>query len=80
MALEAFIYNYNVQTEPLYKCVKKAKDPLDKLLAFVVYFKSAYQTIFDNGGCAILNTAVDADNGNELLMNAVKKKLLIGQI
>ncbi len=76
VALEAFIYNYNVQTGPLYECVKNAKDPLNKLLAFVVYFKSAYQTLFDNGGCAILNTAVDADNGNELLRGAVMKKIV----
>lgn len=75
VALEAFRYNYKFQTEQLLKKIERQCSAPNKLLAFLDYYKSVYQNIFKNGGCAILNTAVDADNGNELLRQEVIQKI-----
>jgi len=71
VALEAFKYNYKFQTNKLISKIEKKTNAADKLIAFLDHFKTAYNKIFENGGCAILNTAVDTDDGNELLRNEV---------
>lgn len=75
VAVEAFKYNYKFQTDKLLSVIEKEKSADKKLLAFLNYYKTAYPAIFENGGCAILNTAVDADNGNEQLKQEVIKKI-----
>lgn len=71
VALEAFKYNYKFQTEHILRAVQKETISVNKLLVFLNYYKEAYVTIFKNGGCAILNTAVDSDDGNEVLKQEV---------
>ncbi|MCB0428971.1 MAG: TetR/AcrR family transcriptional regulator [Flavobacteriales bacterium] len=75
VALEAFRYNYELQTKQILEDVEKETRACDKLLVFLGHYKTVYKTIFKNGGCAILNTAVDADNGNEFLRKEVVKKI-----
>ena len=71
VAVEAFRYNYQFQTEQLIPEIEKEVSAVDKLLAFVRYYRVNYQRIFENGGCAILNTATDVDDGNEILKSEV---------
>ncbi|WP_108868239.1 TetR/AcrR family transcriptional regulator [Aquimarina aquimarini] len=75
VALEAFRFNYKLQTEKVLFLMKKEKSADKKLLAFLDHYKNEYVAIFKNGGCAILNTAVDSDDGNELLKQEVIGKI-----
>lgn len=75
VAVEAFKYNYKFQTEQILNKIEKENNSVDKLLAFLNHYKIAFKPIFNNGGCAILNTAVDADDGNDLLKKEVIKTI-----
>lgn len=75
VALEAFRYNYRFQTATLLDKIEEQQNAVDKLVVFMDFYKASYKAIFKNGGCAILNTAVDADNGNESLRVEVVKKI-----
>ena len=39
------------------------------------HYRTSFKPIFKNGGCAILNTAVDTDDGNDLLNKEVVKTI-----
>jgi len=75
VAVEAFKYNYKFQSEQIQKKLNQENTAIDKLLIFLNHYRTAFKPIFDNGGCAILNTAVDADDGNDLLKKEVIKTI-----
>ena len=75
VALEAFRYNYHRLSEEVAKKMRKESRADKKLLIYLDHYKADYKNIFANGGCAILNTAVDADDGNLLLKSEVEKKI-----
>ena len=35
---------------------------IEKLQAFVAFYRKAYASVLERGGCAIMNTAIDADD------------------
>ena len=75
VAVEAFKYNYEQVTSKVITGIHNNETAKQKLLSFLSFYKQNYQTIFKNGGCAILNTAVDSDDGNPLLKREVKKAI-----
>lgn len=75
VAIEAFRYNYKFQSDQLFAKMQLHDHAIDKLSAFLNHFRTHYQQVFNNGGCAILNTAVDSDDGNESLKNEVVLKI-----
>lgn len=75
VAIEAFRYNYKFQSDQLFAKIQSQDHAIDKLVAFLNHFRTHYTQVFNNGGCAILNTAVDADDGNEPLKNEVIQKI-----
>lgn len=75
VALEAFRYNYRFQSEKVLVQIEKEKRADRKILVLLNHYKQAYLPIFKNGGCAILNTAVDTDDGNDLLRQEVIEKI-----
>ncbi len=75
VAVEAFRYNYRFQTANVIQEMEQEAHAGQKLLRFLNHYKTAYAAIFNNGGCAILNTAVDTDDGNDLLKQEVIKTL-----
>jgi len=76
VALEAFKYNYKFQTKQVLEKIDKASNATDKFLTFLNHYQTAFKRIFNNGGCAILNTAIDADDGNDILYKEVVKTIL----
>lgn len=76
VAVEAFRYNYNFQAQELLQNMEAEKRADKKLLIFLSFYKKEYKRIFNNGGCAILNTAVDADYANPHLKKEVNKKIV----
>ncbi|PZP43952.1 MAG: TetR/AcrR family transcriptional regulator [Pseudopedobacter saltans] len=71
VAVEAFRYNYDFQTRNLFPTIDNDNPGLEGLIESLNLFKTVYETIFNNGGCTILNTAVDADDGNDVLKSEV---------
>src|SRR5690606_35822151 len=67
VAVEAFRYNLNQLTSKVLQEVALQQKAEKKLIAFLHFYKNNYQHVFKNGGCAILNTAIDADDINDLL-------------
>lgn len=76
VAVEAFRYNLQHLTGRVQQEIAKAEKAHEKLIAFIHFYKYNYKQVFQNGGCAILNTSVDADDVNELLHKEAIKALL----
>ncbi|MCP4129817.1 MAG: TetR/AcrR family transcriptional regulator [bacterium] len=71
IALEALAYNYDNLSEKIADKVKTEKNSCNKLKAFAAYHIDNFDEITENGGCPILNAAVDSDDGNPLLQKKV---------
>ena len=72
VALEAFKFNFRQLSEKIRLKIEKGKTSNEKLWQFIEFYEVEYENIMNNGGCPILNTAVDADDGNEILKKAVQ--------
>lgn len=75
VAVEAFKHNFKFQSEQILQKINQHENAFNKLLVFLNHYRTAFKPIFNNGGCAILNTAVDADDGNYLLKDEVIKTI-----
>jgi AcrR family transcriptional regulator len=75
VALEAFRYNLNdlISGVNALMLLKTRSD--EKLITFLQYYRDNYIRIFRHGGCTILNTSVDSDDGNRILLHEVKLAL-----
>jgi TetR/AcrR family transcriptional repressor of nem operon len=73
LAAEAFDYTCQAAWELRMQHVDEAASGIDKLKLFIANFAETRSPI--GGGCPILNTAVDADDGNALLRERVVKAL-----
>ncbi|GAA3624355.1 TetR/AcrR family transcriptional regulator [Flavivirga jejuensis] len=71
VAVEAFKYNYRQLIEKVSRRIQQTERADDKMSVLLNHYKTQYIKIFNNGGCPILNTAIDADDNNELLMKEV---------
>ncbi|HHL52378.1 MAG TPA: TetR/AcrR family transcriptional regulator, partial [Flammeovirgaceae bacterium] len=76
VALEAFKYNFKQLSDKIQSNISNARTPKEKLWRFIEFYNTEYENIISKGGCPILNTAVDADDGNEILKTAVKKAII----
>lgn len=65
VAQEAFGFNVAQRMAVVQKHLKEAVTGKEKLLAFIQVFGSDYRHLFPDGGCPIMNTAVEADDTNE---------------
>ncbi len=75
VAVEAFKYNFKFQSGQILEKINQQNNAIDKLFVFLNHYRTTFRPIFNNGGCAILNTAVDADDGNDLLREEVIKTI-----
>ncbi|QES90148.1 TetR/AcrR family transcriptional regulator [Rhizosphaericola mali] len=75
VAVEAFKFNYKFQSERIIGKINQLDNAVEKMIAFLGHYKTEFKPIFENGGCAILNTSVDADDGNELLKKEVTRSI-----
>ncbi|MCL1864227.1 MAG: TetR/AcrR family transcriptional regulator [Spirochaetes bacterium] len=73
LALAALEYNLKLISEFNFSSIKSKSHSCDKLIAFAETFKKHYEAMKQMGGCPIINSLVDADDGNELIKNRVGK-------
>ncbi|MAX78560.1 MAG: TetR family transcriptional regulator [Crocinitomicaceae bacterium] len=75
VAVAAFDYNFGLLSQAINKRMLLAETAEDQLLVFINFYLEYYDTVLMRGGCPILNTAIDADDGNPQLFNKVKAAL-----
>jgi len=75
VALAAFRYNLNCLNEAVRQQVEGHTDPIEQLLAYPRYYRAHYKAQFAKGGCPILNTATEADDGHGVLRQAVNEAI-----
>ncbi|RZK55979.1 MAG: TetR/AcrR family transcriptional regulator [Pedobacter sp.] len=72
------VFDYNLQK--LNACVSakfsKQKTAKDKLMVYVNRYEEIFNSVCDDGGCPILNTAIDADDTHPQLRNQVAKAVV----
>ncbi|MCP3922420.1 MAG: TetR/AcrR family transcriptional regulator [Desulfobacterales bacterium] len=72
IAVEALKYNHSVISDAIAKVVIPIDNMCDKLIAFAKFYDDHYFFISGTGGCPILNSAVDFDDGDKKLKTVVK--------
>lgn len=63
IALEAFDYASRIMMEHFLKAVEKAETAIDKIVAVCAVYEDPVNHPPIEGGCPLLNTAVEADDG-----------------
>lgn len=71
LALAALDHNLNLISKHLIPFIKKHKSSYEKLRAYALFYRETYECMMKNGGCPILNTSVDSDDGNPHLKKRV---------
>jgi TetR/AcrR family transcriptional repressor of nem operon len=72
LAAEAFDYAWNWATSKRRIHLDTIEDPIDRIKQHIANFVNRSGL---PGGCPLLNTAVDSDNGNPVLRDRVRKAL-----
>ena len=75
IAALAFEYSYNLLKEDIGVKIKAKKTGVDKLLAIFQYYKNYTVSPPIDGGCPLMNTAVDADDAFPFLKKKAKQAL-----
>jgi TetR/AcrR family transcriptional regulator, transcriptional repressor for nem operon len=73
LAAEAFDYAWKLTLDTRMHALNQIPNSIDKLKQFVANFAHARPSI--PGGCPLLNTAIDADDGNPVLRERARKGL-----
>lgn len=72
VALEAYQYNANILKKNMLRSFSdEFPTTLDKLHAFVTFYRKNWQSVFSNGGCPLMNAATEADDTSPLLKKQV---------
>ena len=75
LALESFDYAYGLVQQRVRQALAGKFDAIERLLAIVSVFQSEVEDPPVAGGCPILNTAIEADDANELLRDRAKSAM-----
>jgi TetR/AcrR family transcriptional repressor of nem operon len=76
VALAVFDYNYTRVISEINKRMASAKTYREKLLVYADVYNHYTMRSFPEGGCPILNTAIEADDTNGLLKDKASKALV----
>jgi TetR/AcrR family transcriptional regulator, transcriptional repressor for nem operon len=71
VAIAAFEYNVSNMLDKLYEGLNASHTSIDKLLQYPKHFRQECHRLFEDGGCAILNTAIEADDAHPELKSLV---------
>jgi TetR/AcrR family transcriptional repressor of nem operon len=75
LALESFDYAYELVQQRVRQALSGKFDAIERLLAIVSVFQSEVEDPPVAGGCPILNTAIEADDANELLRDRARSAM-----
>lgn len=72
LAMACFEFNLRFLQRGLYKSIAINGNAVDKLAALVDFYQDHYEEVADNGGCPLMNSAVEADDAHPLLKEKVQ--------
>lgn len=72
LALEAFDYTYGLVQQRVRQALAGKLNAIERLLAIVSVFQGIAEDPPVAGGCPILNTAIEADDANEVLRDRAR--------
>jgi len=75
LALESFDYAYGLVQLSMRKALTGKLNAIDRLYAIVTVFQGIVENPDVPGGCPILNTAIEADDGNEALRSRAQSAM-----
>ncbi|MGI9651231.1 TetR/AcrR family transcriptional regulator [Chryseobacterium sp. RLHN22] len=74
LAIEVYKYNSNVLSKNMSRSFSdEFPTTMDKLYAFVDFYRKNWRSVFSNGGCPLMNAATESDDIFPTLKNQVKK-------
>jgi TetR/AcrR family transcriptional repressor of nem operon len=76
VALAVYEYNLSLVVEGLRTVMERHTNAIDKLRAMANFYREEYECVVTRGGCAILNTAVEADDSHPMLKKRSSDSLL----
>jgi AcrR family transcriptional regulator len=75
LALESFDYAYGLIQERVRQALSGKFNAIERLLAIVTVFQGILEDPQVAGGCPILNTAIEADDANEVLRDRARSAM-----
>ncbi|GHO70820.1 TetR family transcriptional regulator [Ktedonobacter sp. SOSP1-52] len=75
LALEAFEYSLSLLEQSMRQALQGKKHALDRLLALLKYFQGIIEDPPVEGGCPILNLAVEVDDTNLILRTRARQAM-----
>ena len=75
IAIEAFVYSYSRLREELVFKIRQQKTSADKLFAILDFYRNYSVKPNIDGGCPLLNTAIDADDNIPFLKEKAREAL-----
>jgi TetR/AcrR family transcriptional repressor of nem operon len=75
LALESFDYAYGLVQQRVREALAGKLNAIERLLAIVSVFQSEAEDPPVAGGCPILNTAIEADDANEVLRDRARSAM-----
>ncbi len=75
LALESFDYAYGLIQERVRQALSGKFNAIERLLAIVSVFQGIVEDPQVAGGCPILNTAIEADDANEVLRDRARSAM-----
>jgi len=72
LASSCFQYNLKFLQKGLYHAITLNGDTKAKLLDLIDFYRSHYEELAQQGGCPLMNAAIEADDGYPLLKSAVR--------
>jgi TetR/AcrR family transcriptional repressor of nem operon len=72
LALESFDYAYGLVQQRVRQALAGKQNAIERLLAIVSVFRGIVEDPPVAGGCPILNTAIEADDANEVLRDRAR--------
>lgn len=73
LALACFEHNLKFFQKGLYKSLASTGPAWTKLERLFQFYEDSFEQVYNNGGCALMNSSVEADDGYPLLRERVKK-------
>lgn len=75
VAIEAFKFNVKKLQDIFKKEIEKRSTYKEKLLVYPTIYSEYFTKLFQNGGCPILNTAIEADDTHPVLKEAANNAI-----
>lgn len=75
LAMACFEHNLRFLQKGLYKSLAVSGTAIQKLVALINFYETHYVEVAENGGCPLMNSAIEADDAYPLLREKVKATL-----